>query len=399
MANNKAIQILRGANKNTLDPSVQNNAVSDTLLLDGQPFYSKYNKKLYIGDSNSTTNKSIKDLKGTEIGLDFTTYDGSGNIDPINGTTIKTSKSLTINKNNGNLTTLSTPHIRITDASSNAKNSAYIDIKAIESTTTNNTCALNIRSITQPNAQITLQGTYKSYTETGADTKPTTWNDKTSIPYTRTDDYPIIPEGIKVRSHGDGTYATNNLPLADEFKGQFKCLGIIKNSVLDTTGSLLGGGGTFSHVTSYHGYSDFSGGVAHLFAYNMYGMFHTTSDHNQQHSSSSGVGWETTNWKKVVENSTSDNIGTIKLYSDFDANSHKCTEISVNRQGVTSIKYEPSKTSVTDRAFEIDGFRFSQTSVGNEILITRLSNTNTDNTCKIKSYKDDTNNNILEIFA
>ena len=58
MANNKCIQILRG--KDTYNPSASNE-----ILLDGQPFYSKQNKKLYIGDGSST----ISQLSGTEIGL------------------------------------------------------------------------------------------------------------------------------------------------------------------------------------------------------------------------------------------------------------------------------------------------------------------------------------------
>ena len=49
--NQKSIQILRGGPN--YDPST-----SEEVLLDGQPFYSKKKKKLYIGDG---TNK-IKDL-------------------------------------------------------------------------------------------------------------------------------------------------------------------------------------------------------------------------------------------------------------------------------------------------------------------------------------------------
>ena len=93
MSNNKAIQILRGANN--LNPSTQGNNVSNTTLLDGQPFYSKCNGKLYVGNGDD----NISDLKGTEIGLDFTTYKDDGSISPRDGTTIKTNKNLESNKN------------------------------------------------------------------------------------------------------------------------------------------------------------------------------------------------------------------------------------------------------------------------------------------------------------
>lgn len=53
--NRRSIQILRGAEG--FDPSI-----SDEVLLDGQPFYSKKNKQLYIGDGNS----KLKDLNATQ---------------------------------------------------------------------------------------------------------------------------------------------------------------------------------------------------------------------------------------------------------------------------------------------------------------------------------------------
>lgn len=60
MSENKgSIQILRGAT--SFDP-----ATRDLVLLDGQPFYSKKTKKLYIGDGKSPISK----LEGTTIGID-----------------------------------------------------------------------------------------------------------------------------------------------------------------------------------------------------------------------------------------------------------------------------------------------------------------------------------------
>ena len=57
MANNKSIQILRGAV--SYDP-----ATSEEVLLDGQPFYSKKTKQLYVGEEDSSGNiQAIKDLK------------------------------------------------------------------------------------------------------------------------------------------------------------------------------------------------------------------------------------------------------------------------------------------------------------------------------------------------
>ena len=56
--NHKSIQILRGSK--TYDPKT-----STEVLLDGQPFYSKKTKELYIGDGQS----ELRDLKGTQIGI------------------------------------------------------------------------------------------------------------------------------------------------------------------------------------------------------------------------------------------------------------------------------------------------------------------------------------------
>ena len=55
--NRKSIQILRGSE--TYDPET-----SEEILLDGQPFYSKKTKRLYIGDGES----KLSELKGTQIG-------------------------------------------------------------------------------------------------------------------------------------------------------------------------------------------------------------------------------------------------------------------------------------------------------------------------------------------
>lgn len=52
--NNKAIQILRGS-------SSYDTSTSTDVLLDGQPFYSKKTKQLYVGDKNSNPNLWIKD--------------------------------------------------------------------------------------------------------------------------------------------------------------------------------------------------------------------------------------------------------------------------------------------------------------------------------------------------
>ena len=60
MAGNNSIQILRGGSN--YDPSK-----SDEILLDGQPFYSKNTNEFYIGDGES----SLKELKGTQIGLNL----------------------------------------------------------------------------------------------------------------------------------------------------------------------------------------------------------------------------------------------------------------------------------------------------------------------------------------
>ena len=57
MANSKSIQILRGST--TYDP-----LTSEEVLLDGQPFYSKKTKQLYVGEKDSSGNEqAIKDLK------------------------------------------------------------------------------------------------------------------------------------------------------------------------------------------------------------------------------------------------------------------------------------------------------------------------------------------------
>lgn len=69
MAGNNSIQILRGSN--TYDPNT-----SQEILLDGQPFYSKTTKKLYIGDGTS----KICELQGTYIGLNLEAGSGSGSI-------------------------------------------------------------------------------------------------------------------------------------------------------------------------------------------------------------------------------------------------------------------------------------------------------------------------------
>lgn len=55
--NKKSIQILRGSK--TYDPST-----SDEVLLDGQPFYSKKTRKLYIGDGKTT----LSNLKSLDLG-------------------------------------------------------------------------------------------------------------------------------------------------------------------------------------------------------------------------------------------------------------------------------------------------------------------------------------------
>lgn len=60
MANNGRIQILRG--------EVTFNPLTSTLVLkDGQLFYSRYNKQLYIGNGST----ALKSLKGTQIGLNI----------------------------------------------------------------------------------------------------------------------------------------------------------------------------------------------------------------------------------------------------------------------------------------------------------------------------------------
>ena len=69
MANNKSIQILRGGPN--YDPST-----STEILLDGQPFYSKKTKKLYIGDGES----ELKQLPGIDIDLNIENGEGSGSI-------------------------------------------------------------------------------------------------------------------------------------------------------------------------------------------------------------------------------------------------------------------------------------------------------------------------------
>lgn len=65
MANNGRLQILRGGDN--FDPSS-----STETLLDGQLFYSKKNKKLYIGEDK----KPINELKGTQIGLNIENGEG-----------------------------------------------------------------------------------------------------------------------------------------------------------------------------------------------------------------------------------------------------------------------------------------------------------------------------------
>lgn len=55
MANNQSLQILRGANN-------YNPSDIEEKLLDGQLFYSKYNKQLYIGDNANYENKFIKEI-------------------------------------------------------------------------------------------------------------------------------------------------------------------------------------------------------------------------------------------------------------------------------------------------------------------------------------------------
>ena len=67
--NRNTIQILRGASN--YDP---NNG--QELLLDGQPFYSKKLKKLYIGDGSP----KIGELKGTEIGLNLENAEGNNTL-------------------------------------------------------------------------------------------------------------------------------------------------------------------------------------------------------------------------------------------------------------------------------------------------------------------------------
>lgn len=63
MANNKSIQILRGAV--SYDP-----ATSEEVLLDGQPFYSKKTKQLYVGETDSSGNtQAIKNLKPVTANL------------------------------------------------------------------------------------------------------------------------------------------------------------------------------------------------------------------------------------------------------------------------------------------------------------------------------------------
>lgn len=64
MNNHKSIQILRGAE--SYDP-----ATSEEILLDGQPFYSKKTKQLYIGDGVTP----LKDLKSIDTGLNLATDD------------------------------------------------------------------------------------------------------------------------------------------------------------------------------------------------------------------------------------------------------------------------------------------------------------------------------------
>lgn len=64
MNNHKSIQILRGAE--SYDPTT-----SEEILLDGQPFYSKKTKQLYIGDGVTP----IKNLNGTYIGLSLSFLD------------------------------------------------------------------------------------------------------------------------------------------------------------------------------------------------------------------------------------------------------------------------------------------------------------------------------------
>ena len=62
--NHKSVQILRGAK--SYDP-----ATSSEVLLDGQPFYSKKTKKLYIGDGITP----LSELEGTQLGSNVTVSD------------------------------------------------------------------------------------------------------------------------------------------------------------------------------------------------------------------------------------------------------------------------------------------------------------------------------------
>lgn len=70
MKNRKSIQILRGGQN--YDPST-----SQEVLVDGQPFYSKKTKKLYIGDGVT----ELKNLQGTDIGLNLENGEGEGSIE------------------------------------------------------------------------------------------------------------------------------------------------------------------------------------------------------------------------------------------------------------------------------------------------------------------------------
>lgn len=70
MSGNIGYQILRGSE--TYDPST-----SEKVLLDGQLFYSKKTKELYVGDGEST----LSLLKGTQIGLSFENGEGGGSLE------------------------------------------------------------------------------------------------------------------------------------------------------------------------------------------------------------------------------------------------------------------------------------------------------------------------------
>lgn len=73
---NNAIQILRSSEN--FDP--KSKQAENVVLADGQPFYSKGNKKLYIGDGAS----NLTSLEGTQIGLPIT-WDSESNSVTVDG--------------------------------------------------------------------------------------------------------------------------------------------------------------------------------------------------------------------------------------------------------------------------------------------------------------------------